>query len=150
MAKRAKPRREAQSVELRNDRLETPSSIRGLLRAPSYIADSSPPQNPVICLRVFLYCRKARFHCAYAYYYRVRFIGFSEIVKIDPPQRTWHARLKALGEAGLGSQRLIPHSFRGGAATSALKEGSDSHRVMLADRWKSSSSFRAYVDTLPI
>ncbi|CAJ0594194.1 unnamed protein product [Cylicocyclus nassatus] len=57
---------------------------------------------------------------------------------------------KTLGEAGLGSKKLTSHSFRGGAATNALKKGLDAQSVMLAGRWKSFNSFQAYIGPLPV
>ncbi|KAK6761286.1 hypothetical protein RB195_022372 [Necator americanus] len=57
---------------------------------------------------------------------------------------------KALPEAGLGHRRLTPHSFRGGTATSAIRRGIDSERVMLAGRWKFFAAFQAYVDPSPV
>ncbi|CAJ0592617.1 unnamed protein product [Cylicocyclus nassatus] len=57
---------------------------------------------------------------------------------------------KALGEAGLGAKKLTAHSFRGGAATNALNKGSDSHKIMLAGRWKTFTSFKAYIDPVAV
>ncbi|EYC27176.1 hypothetical protein Y032_0009g560 [Ancylostoma ceylanicum] len=45
---------------------------------------------------------------------------------------------------------FTPHSFRGGAATQALRKGIDSGKLMLADRWKSFKSFQAYIDPSPV
>ncbi|EYC40509.1 hypothetical protein Y032_0609g615 [Ancylostoma ceylanicum] len=47
--------------------------------------------------------------------------------------------------AGLENKGYTSHSFRGGAASTALEQGFDSSRVMSAGRWRSSKSFQAYI-----
>ncbi|KIH68680.1 site-specific recombinase, phage integrase family [Ancylostoma duodenale] len=68
------------------------------------------------------------------------------------PSRDYVARQikKTLASAGLAPRQLTPHSFRGGAATQAVRKGADSRKVMLAGRWKSFKSFQAYIDPSPV
>ncbi|RCN24604.1 site-specific recombinase, phage integrase family [Ancylostoma caninum] len=69
-----------------------------------------------------------------------------------PPSRDYASRLikKTCMEAGLGSRNLTPHSFRGGAATTAIRRGVDPANVMRVGRWKSVKSFQSYIDPTPL
>ncbi|KIH68675.1 site-specific recombinase, phage integrase family [Ancylostoma duodenale] len=68
------------------------------------------------------------------------------------PSRDYVARQikKTLASTGLAHRRFTPYSFRGGAATQAVRKGADSRNVMLAGRWKSFKSFQAYIDPSPV
>ncbi|KIH60814.1 site-specific recombinase, phage integrase family [Ancylostoma duodenale] len=69
-----------------------------------------------------------------------------------PPSRDYAFRLikKTFVEAGLASRNLTPHSFRGGAATTAIRRGVDPANVMRVGRWKSVKSFQCYIDPTPL
>ena len=66
---------------------------------------------------------------------------------------TLRDRLKALLQTtGISHVNITSHSFRGGAATQALKLGAHQFDVMQAGRWKTVSAFQSYLapQTLPI
>ncbi|VDO30573.1 unnamed protein product [Haemonchus placei] len=52
--------------------------------------------------------------------------------------------------SGLRDKGLTSHSFRGGAATAALRRGVSSEDIRRVGRWKSSSSILNYLDPTPI
>ncbi|WKY15687.1 hypothetical protein Q1695_000854 [Nippostrongylus brasiliensis] len=56
----------------------------------------------------------------------------------------------ALQQAGLGSRHLTTHSFRGGAATAAIRAGIAPQNVMRVGRWKTQKAFLAYVEPTPL
>ncbi|KIH64336.1 site-specific recombinase, phage integrase family [Ancylostoma duodenale] len=70
----------------------------------------------------------------------------------QPPSRDYASRLikKTCVEAGLASRNLTPHSFCGGAATSAIRRGVDLANVMRVGRWKFVKSFQCYIDPTPL
>ncbi|EPB66989.1 site-specific recombinase, phage integrase family [Ancylostoma ceylanicum] len=67
------------------------------------------------------------------------------------PFRDYIARRlkRILTEAGLQQRNLTPHSFRRGAATTAIRTGVDSSNVMRVGRWKSHKSL-SYVEPSPL
>ncbi|EPB73762.1 site-specific recombinase, phage integrase family [Ancylostoma ceylanicum] len=69
-----------------------------------------------------------------------------------PPSRDFISRRlkKTLTDAGLAHRRLTSHSFRGGAATTAIRAGADPANVMRVGRWKSRKSFLSYVNLSPL
>ncbi|KIH45119.1 site-specific recombinase, phage integrase family [Ancylostoma duodenale] len=69
-----------------------------------------------------------------------------------PPSRDYIARRlkRTLTDAGLQHRNLTPHSFRGGAATTAIRAGADPSSVMRVGRWKSQKSFLSYVEPSPL
>ncbi|EYC39645.1 hypothetical protein Y032_0647g1098 [Ancylostoma ceylanicum] len=56
----------------------------------------------------------------------------------------------AVASAGLGSRGLTTHSFRGGAATAAVRAGKQTASIMRAGRWKSAEAFQCYVGPTPL
>ncbi|KAK6031846.1 hypothetical protein OSTOST_01988 [Ostertagia ostertagi] len=57
---------------------------------------------------------------------------------------------KVAKAAGLQHKKLTSHSFRGGAATHAIRQGVDSGKIMLAIRWKSFQGFKSYIEPSPL
>ncbi|RCN40950.1 site-specific recombinase, phage integrase family [Ancylostoma caninum] len=55
-----------------------------------------------------------------------------------------------LNRAGLGHKGLTPHSFRGGAATVALRNGVNQEDIKRVGRWKSTSALLHYLDPTPL
>ncbi|XGW11560.1 hypothetical protein V3C99_012776 [Haemonchus contortus] len=55
-----------------------------------------------------------------------------------------------LHSAGLHHKGLTPHSFRGGAATAALRRGVNQEDIKRVGRWKSTSSMLHYLEPTPI
>lgn len=57
---------------------------------------------------------------------------------------------ETLQAAGLGSRQLTTHSFRGGAATAAIRAGIAPENVMRVGRWKTQRAFLSYVEPTPL
>ncbi|RCN51482.1 hypothetical protein ANCCAN_02433 [Ancylostoma caninum] len=57
---------------------------------------------------------------------------------------------KTLEGAGLGHKGLTSHSFRGEAATTAIRGGATLLNVMRAGRWKSVKALECYIDPTPL
>ncbi|CAJ0597116.1 unnamed protein product [Cylicocyclus nassatus] len=55
-----------------------------------------------------------------------------------------------LDQAGLQHRKLTTHSFRGGAATTAIRSGLHSANIMRAGRWRSTEAFFCYIDLSPL
>ncbi|EYC32692.1 hypothetical protein Y032_0002g1044 [Ancylostoma ceylanicum] len=55
-----------------------------------------------------------------------------------------------LNRAGLGHKGLTPHSFRGGAATVALRNGANQEDIKRVGRWKSTSALLHYIEPTPL
>jgi integrase len=55
-----------------------------------------------------------------------------------------------LAEAGLQECHYTTHSFRGGAATAAIRHGVQQSEVMRAGRWKTTEAFNAYLRPIPL
>ncbi|KIH44081.1 site-specific recombinase, phage integrase family [Ancylostoma duodenale] len=70
----------------------------------------------------------------------------------DPFKTDYAARFikKTLEGAGLGHKGLTSHSFRGGAATTAIRGGANPLNVMRAGRWKSVKALECYIDPTPL
>ncbi|RCN46201.1 zinc knuckle [Ancylostoma caninum] len=56
----------------------------------------------------------------------------------------------ALEKAGLAHLHLTSHSFRGGAATEAIRKGVHQEDVKRVGRWRTTSAFLSYVDPTPL
>lgn len=75
----------------------------------------------------------------------------SASTKLPLSKTTLDDRLKALlHSAKLKHFHITSHSFRGGAATSALNAGISQVSVMQAGRWKTTRSFQRYINLSPI
>lgn len=57
---------------------------------------------------------------------------------------------EVLKEAGLSKRALTSHSFRGGAATVALRNGASHDEIKRVGRWKSTSAMLHYIEPTPI
>ncbi|VDK56911.1 unnamed protein product [Cylicostephanus goldi] len=55
-----------------------------------------------------------------------------------------------LTQAGLQHRKLTTHSFRGGAATTAIRAGLHPTNIMRAGRWRSTEAFSCYIDPSPL
>ncbi|KHJ74994.1 site-specific recombinase, phage integrase family [Oesophagostomum dentatum] len=80
-----------------------------------------------------------------------QFFIFGSASKRKPSADDLRKRITwVLSSAGLGHKGLTSHSFRGGAATSALRNGVDQESIKRVGRWKTTSAMLHYIEPTPI